>query len=523
MSKTAKKLIIIASCVVGAGLLIWLGMTLARNLNRKPVKVYPVSDVCMTDYYGDTGETSGIVTADKIQKVFSSSTQKITEVFVQEGDTVSKGDKLLAYDTSLSEIDVRKAEIAVGKTEAALNEAKEELQRLYSAMITENLEAQLASLEAALDKAMEETPGAVPEYPELPCGGFLLEDPYYLESDGSFTPDILFKAAESAKAAQEADKEKSEIDTDNIFIVLVDVTDGEYTGYTGINISKKKDLKVTFFDARPLEPKEAVVTEEIENLERQIAATQELLGASYTRQELAMLQNSQQGLIQNLEVQLKVDQLDYQQKLLEAGDGFVYADVDGTVRAVRSEDEASAYGTPLIEVSGGGGYFISGTISELELGTVTVGTTVTVNSWTTGTSCEGEIVEIGENPSHDQFWGSGNNNVSRYPVKIFTDESANLIDNDYVSVTYQKKGDSNSWYLENMFVRYDNGRPYVFVKGDSERLEKRYISVGGEIWNSYTEIRDGITTEDFIAFPYGNDCVDGAKTLPGEVQELYNY
>ena len=100
-NKTVKRILIgVLSAVVGCAA-IWGSMVAFRNTQQKPANVYAVSDFAMTDYWGDTSETQGMVTTDKLQKVTISETQKVNEVLVQEGQNVSKGDVLLKYDTTL--------------------------------------------------------------------------------------------------------------------------------------------------------------------------------------------------------------------------------------------------------------------------------------------------------------------------------------------------------------------------------------------------------------------------------------
>ena len=95
MNKTVKRALLIAGGVVAACGIIWGGLTLARNAQRGNVDVYAVSDFAMTDYWGDTSQTSGMVSTDKMQKIYLSSTQKVSKIYVEEGQTVKKGDKLL--------------------------------------------------------------------------------------------------------------------------------------------------------------------------------------------------------------------------------------------------------------------------------------------------------------------------------------------------------------------------------------------------------------------------------------------
>ncbi len=68
MNKKLKKIIITAAIAVAACGAVWGGLTIARNAQRGDVNVYAVSDFSMTDYWGDTSSTNGMVTTDKLQK-----------------------------------------------------------------------------------------------------------------------------------------------------------------------------------------------------------------------------------------------------------------------------------------------------------------------------------------------------------------------------------------------------------------------------------------------------------------------
>ena len=113
MNSKLKRPLLAAGIVVGVCALVWGGLTLLRNGSRSAVKVYPVTEIGMTEYGGDTTETSGTVTMDKLQKVYLSKTQSSAQVYVTEGQTVKKGDRLLSYDSTLTELDVERARIAL--------------------------------------------------------------------------------------------------------------------------------------------------------------------------------------------------------------------------------------------------------------------------------------------------------------------------------------------------------------------------------------------------------------------------
>lgn len=67
------------------------------------------------------------MTADNLQKIYASDTQTVTALLVQEGQTVKKGDPLFRYDTTLSDIQVERQEIAVKQDDLNLNKAKKDL------------------------------------------------------------------------------------------------------------------------------------------------------------------------------------------------------------------------------------------------------------------------------------------------------------------------------------------------------------------------------------------------------------
>ena len=86
-----------------------------RDAHQAMVSVYEVMDLAETDYWEDDNETYGTVMTDRVQTVYLSSTQKVQEVFVSEGQSVKKGDPLMSYDTTLSQIELQRAQLEIQK------------------------------------------------------------------------------------------------------------------------------------------------------------------------------------------------------------------------------------------------------------------------------------------------------------------------------------------------------------------------------------------------------------------------
>ena len=205
--------------------------------------------------------------------------------------------------------------------------------------------------------------------------------------------------------------------------------------------------------------------------------------------------------------------------------GCVGGSVPGCVGgSVLTEEEAKTQNQPVLKVSGGGGFYIQGSVSELEKDKMQIGQEVTVNDWNTGMTYTGKIVSMGDFPTNSDGWnGSGNPNVSYYPFTVFVDETADLQAGMYVNIQYSSAESENGIYLENPFIRTENGQSYVYVQGAGGKLEKRFVTTGKALWGSYTEIRSGLTVDDLIAFPYGKNLKEGAPTVESDVSDLYNY
>ena len=153
-----------------------------------------------------------------------------------------------------------------------------------------------------------------------------------------------------------------------------------------------------------------------------------------------------------------------------------------------------------------------------------IGQEVTVNDWNTGMTYTGKIVSMGDFPTNSDGWnGSGNPNVSYYPFTVFVDETADLQAGMYVNIQYSSAESENGIYLENPFIRTENGQSYVYVQGAGGKLEKRFVTTGKALWGSYTEIRSGRTVDELIAFPYGKNLKEGAPTVESDVSDLYSY
>ena len=561
MSKKLKKGIIAAACVVGVCGAVWGGLTIARNAQRGDVNVYAVNECAMTDYWGDTSNTSGMVTTDKLQKIYISQSQTVKKVWVKEGDSVKKGTALVSYDSTLTQATVERAKIDYDRQTENLEVMKNELELLKKAKNKETLEAEKTKLEAELQAEISRLDGAGgydPEKAVVPGlvtpmaegSGNSKDKPiyYYWLTNMPLSDEVLRNLLHGAEINRATPMDKTP--TVSTYLVLVSRDKDKMGGMPtsrgllitetftpnsteqpveGAPISGTVSISFRFCDLPEyIDPERTYDSDKYKELTRKIAQIQELLESSMTQLDLnkAILEKAQ--AVKEQEVNLKVAKLKLDKKLAELGDGNVYAEFDGTVKTVRDPGEAYNNSEAVVELSGGGGYYVTGTLSEMDLGSVQVGDSVSISSWMTGAACEGTIVSIDDYPtSNSNNWGDGNRNVSYYPFKVFVTEDANLQPNDYVDIQYQKdtsaEESGSSLYLQSMFIRTDNGKSYVMARGEDGRLEQRWVQTGRDLWGSYTQIRGGLTIDDYVAFPYGRDVVEGAHTQEATTDQLYNY
>ena len=514
MKKNGKKWIWILLAVLLLGGAAAGGVWYAGQ-NQEPVYVYSFMDGIpgMSDYQDYSGESYGMVTTDRVQNIYLSGTQTVTEMLVFEGQQVKKGDVLFTYDTTLSDIALMQKDLAVQQLKLDLETAQKELRVI-------NSYKPIRYYEVEIPEPTE------PAEPVANLADFDLTDKDYLAYSGSgstsLTPKYCWLKAGTMidEAMMTALFEGAEGDV--LFIrfqqTAEDKADGAITREDGIKLMR---LKVTHEDGTT----EQTFRFTFYQIQQESAAPVDPgveWNSGFTSAEIASMRTAKQQEIKELEFRIKMEEAEFKIMQKEADSGEVLAEFDGTVVGVLDPESAEMMGMPLMKVTGGGGFYVEGQVSELQLGTVAVGQKVDIMSWDTGMSYEGTITEISPFPLEQENYYYGSQNVSYYPYTVFIDGSAQLQDGFYVSMTLQKEAGAGGLYVDNAFLRSEGAAYYVYIRGEDGNLEKRYVQVGGSLWGSYTEIRGGITAEDWLAFPYGNAVKPGAPTLDGTWENLYN-
>ena len=181
-------------------------------------------------------------------------------------------------------------------------------------------------------------------------------------------------------------------------------------------------------------------------------------------------------------------------------------------------------GKALIKIKSSDGFYVVGSVSELMLDDFKEGTKLNCTSYTSG-SFEADVMDVSEYPvTGNSFYGSSNPNVSYYAfTAVVSDKTLQLEDQDWVTVNYEASAAENIMVIQKAFVRNDNNKNYVY-KDDNGILKKQEISAGATVDSGYSVIvKGGLSEDDLIAFPYGKDVKEGAKTKEVTLDQMYGY
>lgn len=242
-------------------------------------------------------------------------------------------------------------------------------------------------------------------------------------------------------------------------------------------------------------------------------------GPTYEELQKEIREKEQQ--LKDLDLDKRTAELELKTLQNKVDNGIVNSTVKGTVKSVVDEETARLGNTPMISVTGEEGFYITGRVAETALDKLEKGMTATVTSWESGMTYEASVTGVSSSPLSGNYYGN-NENMSYYPFTLVIKGDAELRSGEGVNLQIDGMTSmtSDELYLSQMFVREEGNQYYVYKKGENGRLTKQYVEVGKIIYGSM-EIVSGLTMEDEIAFPYGRDVKEGAKTESAE--SLYEY
>ena len=524
MSKKAVIITVVSLAVAGAG--IFGGIMAYRNYqnNNLTAETQVVSN--LNSYFGENGmSSSGILTNDFSQEVYALEDKKILEVFVEEGQTVSAGDPLISYDMTMSQLELEMKELDVSTSNSKIEAAKKQLEKLKR---TKPVSPRPAA-------TPEPEPPEVPEEPEEPQvpektgeaynfiqrgakpndGKGTEDDPYvYLCTPecyvlGEFINDLSANKKRPIYVSLEIHKDNKLTDR-----LLSAWEIGGDNGFPQMAEDSRWSVKTK---SQLIEVEEPEVPDVPEPEVPDVPEPEEPEG--YTSEKLSKMIKEKEQEIRDLDLQKRKEELELEQMKKVSNDGVVKAEINGVIKNLGEQDNLPTDGSPFLTVAGSEGLYVSGALSELQLGEIKVGQTVYANSWESGKSFEATITEISSYPEENSSaWGEGNPNVSYYPYTAYIEDTEGLRNGEYVDLTMTATMGENRQdqiYIGKAYIREEDGKKYVLKADENNRLVKQYVKTGKTLWQS-VEIQAGLTMEDRIAFPYGKAAKEGVKVKEAE-------
>lgn len=503
------KIIIIAVLVVAVAAGSITGVVYYKN-SKGLASVMSVSTISTTN--DSTSMTSeGIVCDDVGQTINLSDGQKVTEVYVTKDQQVKAGDKLLAYDVTSLSLSVELKQLEIKSLENQLASEKQKLDKLKNTKPVAKQPETPVTPEPQPEQKPDEKHDVISDLSEAKGNG-TEDEPYVFTCteasyvSGSLLNTLADKSAVARFVIGDAnapdmelivrgDKLGSYDDSDEIKLFLAGtITAGDASDDTAGNVPSY------------------TAADTATQTEADTAAEEK----TYTADELKDAIKEQTRRVADVDLQKRIAQADLKELQSELEDGVVYAKKDGIVTTVCDPANPPKDGTPFLQLSGASGLYISGTIGELDLDKVKVGQNVSAVNYMTGDTYEGTISEISNVPSDSvNYYGDSNPNSSFYGYTAYIENPQNLKKGDSLQLTIDtsSEGSGSGLYIDKSFVRTEHGQSYIY-KDDNGKLKKQSVKTGRTLWDSYVEIKSGLTNDDYIAFPYG--VREGEKTKVSE-------
>lgn len=269
----------------------------------------------------------------------------------------------------------------------------------------------------------------------------------------------------------------------------------------------------------------------IENYESQIAILERdrnRASANNKLQYTIEIQTAQLDLKEaEMKVKTKEKEVQASQTLLE--NAAVVSPVSGRVQSI-SESGTDNYGKPLpyITIQKAGSYRIKGTLGELQRGGLVEGDRMKILSRTdpgvfwTGTVTLVDYESPTQGSDMDRYYGMGTDEMSassKYPFYVELDSTEGLILGQHVYMELETEENAVSGVsISSAFICYEeDGSAYVWAE-KRHKLEKRTVTLGeyNPMQDTY-QVTEGLTEEDYIAFPDPQLCREGAPVTRDQV------
>ena len=259
--------------------------------------------------------------------------------------------------------------------------------------------------------------------------------------------------------------------------------------------------------------------EKIATLERERAGLTGTAKLQYTV-EIQSAQVDQKEA--ELKLKTKEDEVKKAQTLLD--NATVVSPITGRVQKINENDTTGSDGKPAayITIQQSGSYRVKGVLGELQRGSLKEGDRVKLTSRTDdSTVWTGTVTLVDyENPTQgsdtDRYYGNSSDEMttaSRYPFYVALDSTDGMLLGQHLYIELDTGTDAPGLGISGAFLCYnEDGSAYVWAEKNG-KLEKRAVTLGDDDPDTDVQkITEGLSVEDYIAYPDPELCQSGAPT-----------
>ena len=542
--KISKKTILTTIVIL---LVLAIGITavfVLPKFNKNEVEVYPVSRI--REYaWGNQLGTYGNVVASNTQYVYLDNSLILDEIHVSLGDRVEVGDSLLSYDTTIQELQIRALQIQRDITLNNIKKTTNELNQLKTLvpsspppdpptpkkLITDGGELTLLT---APTLAVSGDGSSYDKRYVFNCLYGVVLTKEFLE--GLYQETILVQEEDDDEpddSIEPVEAEEPEVEImvlyvefrifyyNNVYIAKITVNGDELKDIKNNNKYSGMDFANSVVIDEEMHIREAKNRKDYGKLSLINDTVDYFGGPHYSAQEINLMVERKENELNNLITTSKSQALELETARETLNEGTVTSLISGIVEEINDIDTMEM-GLPILVIHSEMGYRVEGSISELNYDKLSINQEVNVSSWRTGTSSTAIVTAIERFPARYPSGSSGIENPinSYYTFVAMIDIDDNLVMGDWVEIIIEGNSmgepDVNDIYIPNAFIRQENGRSYVLIADDEGKLRKRYVVTGKSNYGYSTQIKNGLTLDDLIAFPYGKNVKEGTVTVVSE-------
>ena len=522
---TLKKKILVGVLVTAIIFALVIGVVyIAVYSNMGRVTVIPIDDIVYYDEEDDETSIEGTISTGVTQDV-TIDQGNVTESLVNVGDYVKKGDALARFDSTSADLQLQQAKINLNSLLVELSNANSKLTMLNEA------ESYVETIKVPVTDSTDST-STDSSSTEESTESTSTESTTSETTTESTTTESTTESTESSDdseedSSEEVEYKEVEVETDE---PQFKTSDG--TVYSESELRKEKNTTKANIANLKTDIKEAQIEiEEAQKTQKECTVTATIDGYITKANHSAIVS------AEDLAAQAAAEEADSEE---ESEDETDDESTDTTVTDAAATVVSSLDDNIIVQVSSMDGLYVEAAMSEWKIQKYGVGDTVYVLDWTSGNTYEATITAISQYASESytqMYQDMGGSTSSYYPFTAqITVDGTNLSAGDYVDVSFTKPVDSfmddeeelddeevveeEDYYLLKAFVLSENGKKYIYVQGDDERLEKREVTVESQTQETY-KVTEGIYGDELIAFPYGKSIREGAKTVEGSIDDLY--